>query len=908
MKKIEVILGQALLVMLAAVACGCTDDLSLGEQLILDDAHRVECKMALTVSDFAVRSSSRAAEPDAEADNTASDQEKAIRDIWLFQFDSTGKLLISPQYYTAEADRNDTGNWTVLLKEDVVSTVYVVTNTSDTKWASTASDFATIEKLKEYNLPNPDPIEVNDGDVFYIPMQGSKSDVTITQNSVVKVDVERMYAKLIVLPPALTDKMDLRAIEVNNIPWTCQVGSRSCSDDDATSEKEAAEYPSDAQWITRAYNAAEDETTDKEEETGEYVLYIPENIQGEVSSANKLKSTDIPTNALTVRYRLNVNVADDGSDDAILQTSAAVYPGDNNTDNFNIKRNRIYRIKAQFPSESFFSPTPSSNCFIVEPGKAVVFYPYYRTEKGGGYTIKDYLDPTDESKTIKAVRIIWQDEDVIGDNTDGDKVTMTTIDDSETEGLSDEEKYDYILKHFKIKVQTQKEGNALIAAYNNEDYTKGDIIWSWHIWVTDNDPANVANAINYMTYSWDNSGIHADPDNPSEAARIKGYSVMPCNLGALEFEPTTGNPRSDTYGLQYQWGRKDPFPIMKTKDNYRYGYSEEHTQYSDYSNESKGANVNVFDNSNEHIAMHGNGSEGAAETTEVFQTVRCTSTSLASDEDTQRADGIRYSISHPTTFISATDGAYTWWGDFNNEQYVHYVNNGDWLLGHDDKLWGGLVPDLSQNHLEVSSVHYTKSVPWDRKPYLWNNYGDEKTIFDPSPSGWRVSPPELWISLTATGKSVSREFIADYPKCNNASPTDNRQKYDALFFPLVNMQGTDLETIAENNGFYMYLDGWKGSHHTTFFPCPGVRIASGQTMNLGQCGNYHNASSAPTIRGGIIYRDDRVNCLHFHSQNWTKRGSKPADYRYMQVNIFEIQPVFVTKALASQIRCVRDHL
>lgn len=901
MKKIEVILGQALLVMIAAVVCGCTDDLSLGEQLILDDAQRVECKMALTVSDFAVSSSSRAAEPDAEADNTASDQEKSIRDIWLFQFDSTGKLLISPQYYTAEADRDDTGNWTVLLKEDVVSTVYVVTNTGDTKWASTASDFATIEKLKEYNLPNPDPIEVNDGDVFYIPMQGSKSDVTIKQNSVVKVDVERMYAKLIVLPPALTDKMDLRAIEVNNIPWTCQVGSRSCSDDDATSEKEAAEYPSDAQWITRAYNAAEDETTDKEEETGEYVLYIPENIQGKVSSANKLKSTDIPTNALTVRYRLNVNVADDGSDDAILQTSAAVYPGDNNTDNFNIKRNRIYRIKAQFPSESYFSPTPSSNCFIVEPGKAVVFYPYYRTEKGGGYTIKDYLDPTDESKTIKAVRIIWQDKDVIGDNTDGDLVTMTTIDDSETEGFSDEEKYDYILKHFKIKVQTQGEGNALIAAYNNEDYTKGDIIWSWHIWVTDNDPANVANAISYMTYSWDNSGIHADPDNPSEAARIKGYSVMPCNLGALEFEPTAGKPKSDTYGLQYQWGRKDPFPIMKTQYIWN-GYSEKLELYSDYSMEPQGANVDVYDNSNERIAMTGNGSEGAAETTEVFQTVRCTSTSLASDEDTQRADGIRYSISHPTTFISATDGQYKYWADFNNQRYVHYVNNGDWLLGHDDKLWGGLEPDLSQNHLEVSSVYYTKSGLSNRIPYLWDNYGDEKTIFDPSPSGWRVSPPELWISLSATGLSISRESIVGTTGMPGSFSVGD--KGDEKFLSLVNTQNTDLETIANNNGFYMYLDGWKGSSHTTFFPCPGVRIASGQTMNLGMCGNYHNACSSPQVLGGKIIRDDKVNCLHFHSQ-WK---SVSWVYRYMQVNIFEIQPVFVTKALASQIRCVRDHL
>ncbi len=75
-------------------------------------------------------------------------------------------------------------------------------------------------------------------------------------------------------------------------------------------------------------------------------------------------------------------------------------------------------------------------------------------------------------------------------------------------------------------------GNAVIAARN----AQGEIIWSWHIWVTTSDPA-------------------------ADAVTIAGKSVMNRNLGAN----VNSNGDSDaskilaSYGLYYQWGRKDPF-------------------------------------------------------------------------------------------------------------------------------------------------------------------------------------------------------------------------------------------------------------------------------------------------------------------------------------------------------------
>ena len=62
-------------------------------------------------------------------------------------------------------------------------------------------------------------------------------------------------------------------------------------------------------------------------------------------------------------------------------------------------------------------------------------------------------------------------------------------------------------------------GNALVAIKNSS----GTIIWSWHIWVTDYKPSG---------------------------------TFMDRNLGAIGNTP--GN--TNTFGLLYQWGRKDPFP------------------------------------------------------------------------------------------------------------------------------------------------------------------------------------------------------------------------------------------------------------------------------------------------------------------------------------------------------------
>lgn len=77
-----------------------------------------------------------------------------------------------------------------------------------------------------------------------------------------------------------------------------------------------------------------------------------------------------------------------------------------------------------------------------------------------------------------------------------------------------------------------KEGNALIGAYDRQ----GALLWSWHVWVSD-----------------------YDPESPEGSVTFDGTTLMRRNLGALDAANATSEEILASYGLYYQWGRKEPF-------------------------------------------------------------------------------------------------------------------------------------------------------------------------------------------------------------------------------------------------------------------------------------------------------------------------------------------------------------
>lgn len=157
----------------------------------------------------------------------------------------------------------------------------------------------------------------------------------------------------------------------------------------------------------------------------------------------------------------------------------------------------------------------------------------------------------------------------------------------------------------------EKRGNAVIAAFN----AANEVVWSWHIWLTD------------------------DPTTNGHTASSDKYYLLDRNLGATSTEAF--NPNS--YGLYYQWGRKDPFVGQR--------------------NAGSGTRFQETEAFSSITAAHvTNG--GYAFTTETNEVV-----------GTTKASAVDYLTKNPMTFVYAKITTYgsSWW----NSAYTDY-----------EDLWG----------------------------------------------------------------------------------------------------------------------------------------------------------------------------------------------------------------------------
>lgn len=157
----------------------------------------------------------------------------------------------------------------------------------------------------------------------------------------------------------------------------------------------------------------------------------------------------------------------------------------------------------------------NANCYIVEKsGK-------YKFKAVRGNSSYDYL------ADVASAEILWETYN------DGSEVVPSSV----VNSVAFAE--DYVLFH---APEPLVPGNAVICV---KDYD-GNIVWSWHIWVP-------ATKIEENTYG------------------IFNHAIMDRNLGAL-VPAVAGDAPVDikSYGMLYQWGRKDPFvnaDDVKSSDN-----------------------------------------------------------------------------------------------------------------------------------------------------------------------------------------------------------------------------------------------------------------------------------------------------------------------------------------------------
>lgn len=260
--------------------------------------------------------------------------------------------------------------------------------------------------------------------------------------------------------------------------------------------------------------------------------------------------------------------------------------------------------------------TVTSNCYILNPLTSVkneyfnyasVREEYYSlpvvarvNEAWTGQNSSNLLGADDEWK----IEVIWQDvpgRQVFFSESSGLKAWKNVYGTLANQGNDVDNNLSYAPEYYGkgngengfvnvyVKKESQSErteGNVLIGlrkktgedANGNNEY--GPVIWSWHLWVTDYNPdaaggwsSGVPNYYAPVPGDTDDSGVRDGKVLHHKVWGSKYQWIMDRHLGARGWRPAglfghpdgnSSNPLPEggheSYGLYYQWGRKDPFP------------------------------------------------------------------------------------------------------------------------------------------------------------------------------------------------------------------------------------------------------------------------------------------------------------------------------------------------------------
>lgn len=439
---------------------------------------------------------------------------------------------------------------------------------------------------------------------------------------------------------------------------------------------------------------------------GGYTVWIPASARGtssRVTAPQHRNQDNAPKGACYVEFVADKIVSGQVKDRLFYR----VYLGGAAVNDFNIYENTNYTWNIKMSSANVADPriiqmdmTPAtstnlrntSNCFMVIPGSDFCFNPYRHeadnsvlksnTELVTGSMLGGASGPTlniISGKEISSVKILWQSRD---NGTSGELVLGRYISNTNHTNIINYENLSspYNARVF-VKVPVTQGGNAVIAAYNSSN----EIVWSWHLWITDYVPERMKTAGGSVDdrYKAAQSGTQNGTVHKYRSPLFKSTGIyenmvlMDRNLGATQGGyPGLGmGVNHENYskldgvrrmGVLYQWGRKDPF----------IGSADGSTTERNVIYDGDGTPI-VFDNLS------------------VFEALNA----IAGESNNKS-----YSIQHPKAFIYSPAN-----NQVNDDWWDKIVNNGATEEG------GGR--NWNKDNVKAPG---------------------EKTIYDPSPEGWKV--------------------------------------------------------------------------------------------------------------------------------------------------------------------------
>ena len=322
--------------------------------------------------------------------------------------------------------------------------------------------------------------------------------------------------------------------------------------------------------------------------SGTYSCWIPANVRGSNPKATS-QTYRIKSNAPIGSSYIRFIAVMDGKENEKKKLDYRIYIGGKETTDFNLYGNTDYSYRATFnhaelptndlrvtvidpipASENNSNFVPTANCFMVAPGGAFCFnpYKYYRL---GSVTDNELLQKWCKDKKIRSVKVLWQTKE----NGDvGDPTLGAVSSDSDHTNIVDL-KYgeDFSTARIYCRVAPNTTGGSGVIAAYDADEGQGNIIWSWHVWVTDYAPSATANETvlepaNKRVLQIKKDGTAYKPMMDRCLGAYDGYVAVPADVV----------DQSRANGFHYQRARKDPFPgsypSEEVPNQYKYEINE----------------------------------------------------------------------------------------------------------------------------------------------------------------------------------------------------------------------------------------------------------------------------------------------------------------------------------------------
>ncbi len=651
---------------------------------------------------------------------------------------------------------------------------------------------------------------------------------------------------------------------------------------------------------------------------GDMTMYVPQNIQPKPVFGREwtaaTKTINAPAKASYISFELASGVD---------KVNVNVFPGGNTDgeadsyDNYEIRANALYIEKVTINKGTITSylgdrkndgriieklqQKITSNCYILNPLTSVSAdgfnysanrVEYYSlpiiarsNEAWYGIDANKLIDADDEWK----VEVVWQDvpgRQVFFSESSGLKGWKNEYGFIENKGTDILNNSSYAKEYYGrgngengfVNIFVKKEsqavrtrGNVLIALRKKTGVDSesgeniyGEIIWSWHLWVTDYNPDAMSGSNEYyreVPGDTDNSGIRDAKVFHYKYFGTKYKWMMDRHLGAMGWRPSglfnalnhnDAVPEPDpiverkvhngvsvivapeSFGMYYQWGRKDPFPANDLMYN---------TEYLNNTNEGMATYINKYYSAEtdraEFVSMLGGYVQDLWDISgDNMLSTNGTNSILKQDAT--------FSSIWNTVGIPTTIGAGAYASGSVGSPWGHPATKG----------WPDVTPDT-----DIVGTYAAKQ--------------GTKSLFDPCPAGWEVPGSDAYSGIYGgydEGRFTGGHYLAKgYAKVFHdadvqgmiAYGIDNRQAHINNGAWEIVVDGT--LTLAERAPTYQ-IYGWNEEMFrqtaadnapvaSTFFPPSGFVTSAGR-KDMGGVGDVWASdvfTSGTSQNGGYIY-------------------------------------------------------